>query len=147
MKKILLSLCACGVIFMGCNGESEAKMNPWDMLKSKESWNIISLKGGKDGMQKSVLFGDNADSKYNIAFKESEFSGTFGCNGVFGSYKVTGDILEFSNAGATKKMCPPEVMENEEKLLQGILNQKTKVIINKDSTISLSAENFEVILK
>lgn len=146
MKKTILALCAFGAIFVGCN-EKKDSQNITELLKSKETWNIISLENKEKGKEKIVNFGDDKGSEYNLGFKEEGFFGNFGCNSVFGSYKIENETLEFSNAGATKKMCPPEIMENEDALMKGILSNKIKIIVNKDSSISLQAENISVILK
>jgi heat shock protein HslJ len=44
--------------------------------------------------------------------------GSAGCNHWFASYSRDGDKLNFGPAGATRKMCPPELMEQEQRFLE-----------------------------
>ena len=46
--------------------------------------------------------------------------GHAGCNRWFASYQTTGDQLSFSQAGATRMMCAPALMEQEERFLQAL---------------------------
>ena len=47
-------------------------------------------------------------------------AGFAGCNRFFGSYESSGDSLTFGVLGATKMMCPPEAMELEQMLFEGL---------------------------
>ena len=47
-------------------------------------------------------------------------TGNGGCNRFFGSYKVTGDVLEVGPLGATRMACPDPIMEHETALLKGL---------------------------
>jgi heat shock protein HslJ len=44
--------------------------------------------------------------------------GSAGCNHWFASYSRDGDKLNFGQAGATRKMCAPELMEQEQRFLE-----------------------------
>ena len=44
--------------------------------------------------------------------------GSAGCNHWFAGYQRDGDKLTFNQAGATRKMCAPELMEQEQRFLE-----------------------------
>ena len=46
--------------------------------------------------------------------------GHAGCNRWFASYQTLGNQLSFSQAGATRMMCAPALMEQEERFLQAL---------------------------
>lgn len=46
--------------------------------------------------------------------------GNAGCNHWFASYKLEGDNISFEQAGSTRKMCAPALMEQEVRFLQSL---------------------------
>lgn len=46
--------------------------------------------------------------------------GNGGCNHWFASYSLEGDKLSFSEIGSTRKMCPPPLMEQEQRFLDSL---------------------------
>ena len=46
--------------------------------------------------------------------------GHAGCNRWFSSYQAKGNQLSFSQAGATRMMCAPALMEQEQRFLQAL---------------------------
>jgi heat shock protein HslJ len=46
--------------------------------------------------------------------------GNAGCNHWFASYRMEGDQLSFSEIGSTRKMCPPVLMEQEQRFLAAL---------------------------
>lgn len=58
--------------------------------------------------------------------QDGQFSGNMGCNIVFGPYKRSGADLEFGALGATKKMCAPALMNQEQAILD-ILSDVTRI--------------------
>lgn len=46
--------------------------------------------------------------------------GNAGCNHWFASYKLEGDKISFEQAGSTRKMCAPALMEQEARFLQSL---------------------------
>lgn len=46
--------------------------------------------------------------------------GSAGCNHWFASYQVDGDKLQFSQGGVTRKMCPPALMEQEQRFIKAL---------------------------
>lgn len=46
--------------------------------------------------------------------------GNAGCNHWFAAYKLDGDNISFEQAGSTRKMCAPALMEQEARFLQSL---------------------------
>lgn len=46
--------------------------------------------------------------------------GTAGCNHWFASFEREGDKLTFGQAGSTRKMCAPALMEQEQRFLEAL---------------------------
>ncbi|MGI9367186.1 MAG: META domain-containing protein [Rhizobiaceae bacterium] len=70
---------------------------------------------------------------------EGRVSGFAGCNRFFGSYESSGDSLSFGVLGATKMMCPPEAMDQEQTLFENLSrvatyqrDQQRLTLIDKD---------------
>jgi heat shock protein HslJ len=73
-------------------------------------------------------------------------AGSAGCNRYFSSYKLDGNSLELSETGSTMMMCPPEIMELEQKFL-GALQKVTEIelesgqlLLTKDGEVLLRLE-------
>lgn len=61
---------------------------------------------------------------------EGRVSGSAGCNRFFGGYKISGDKLQFSAVGSTKKLCATDVMK-EERMFFNLLAQTAQFQRNK----------------
>jgi heat shock protein HslJ len=46
--------------------------------------------------------------------------GSAGCNHWFASYRRAGDALRFEQPGATRKLCAPALMEQEQRFLEAL---------------------------
>jgi heat shock protein HslJ len=61
------------------------------------------------------------DPEVTLLFEEDKISGNAGCNGYFGGFEEAGDLpsgLAFGPLGATRKMCPEEMMTVEDRFLK-----------------------------
>lgn len=58
-----------------------------------------------------------AEAPATAVFSEGRIGGSAGCNEFFASYEVEGENLRVGPAGATKKMCPPPMMDQEQSYL------------------------------
>ena len=56
--------------------------------------------------------------------KDGKIGGNAGCNRYFGSAKITGQNIEFSPLGATRKMCPESIMNQETAFMQTLATVK-----------------------
>ena len=52
--------------------------------------------------------------------KEGRLSGNASCNLIMASYTVDGDQLTIGPVGATRKLCPPALMEQEQRFLAAL---------------------------
>lgn len=64
------------------------------------------------------------DSSYiTLRFGQGgQFSGSLGCNNVFGSYERVGAELKLGALGATRKLCAPALMNQEQAVLDILSN-------------------------
>lgn len=83
----------------------------------------VAGRGVIDSSHITLTFGENG-----------QFSGSAGCNLVFGPYQRSGTALEFGALGATKKLCAPALMRQEQAVLD-ILTAATR--IERDETGAL----------
>ena len=88
----------------GCAGET---VN----LLIGEEWVVEDIGGGGviDFARTSMLFGD-----------DGKVSGSGACNRFGGTYALTGEGLSFGPIAATKKACPPAVMDQENRFFDAI---------------------------
>jgi putative lipoprotein len=55
---------------------------------------------------------------------EGKLRGHGGCNGFFGTYKLTGDAIEIGKLGATRMACPAPIMDRETRFLEALANAR-----------------------
>lgn len=134
------SLVFGSVIFWGCN---ESNLNINEVLKTKREWVIKSYEVGG----KKHIITPSSYEKYSMHFDGDRINGFLGCNNFFGNFEIISNTLVINGAGITKRLCPPEVMQKEQDLIQGFLNQKNTFILNKDATITFSNPIFSLILE
>ena len=82
-----------------------------DEILSGRSWvaEDINGKGVMDMLQTTLEFGE-----------DGKVGGNAGCNRYFGSVKVEGDQIEFGPLGATRKMCPESIMNQEDAFFKAV---------------------------
>lgn len=86
------------------------------------------------------------DGNASINFSQKDYNGFAGCNRFFGSFSVKDDKIVFAdNGGATRMLCPPEVMHFEDALL-GNLNGEFTLAKENDS-ILLRSDKVKIYLK
>lgn len=127
MKKYLLFLTAFA--FLACGDKGNVA--------------FANIENKHLNIEKLIIAGKNfipstlQDENASITFTQSSYNGFAGCNRFFGSFSVKGDKISFAdNGGATRMMCPPEVMRFENALLTHLRGEFT-----------LSKENNSYILK
>lgn len=96
-------------LLVGC-----AAMNgndPDEISLPGTSWLAEDLGGGGviDHLQSTLTF-DGAE----------RVAGNAGCNRYFGPVTIAGERIRFGNLGATRMMCPPAVMNQEQRLFDAL---------------------------
>lgn len=85
-----------------------------------------------------ILSASHLAQKATLHFQaKKDFGGSSGCNAFFGSYEDFEQTLQFSNVGATKKMCDEKSMNIESALL----------VLFGDGKISYTLHNDELVLE
>ena len=106
MNKLILSAVFMGMFFIcSCAGVSGGKSNV-DPLNQKE-FALVGVAGGED------IF---------IGFDNGKVYGFSGINRYIGSYKITGDKIEFSGMGSTMMAGPEDKTIIEAKYLESLNN-------------------------
>lgn len=72
---------------------------------------------------------------------EGRLEGHGGCNGFFGSYRLSGEAIEIGPIGATQMACPEPVMDREFRFLQGLENARRFTRDRVDLLLSDDAGN------
>ena len=94
---------------MGCTAMSAS--DPDEISLPGSSWLAEDLGG------RGVI--DNLQS--TLTFESAErVAGNAGCNRYFGPVTIEGERIRFGNLGATRMMCPPAVMDQEQKLFDAL---------------------------
>lgn len=129
MKNLLLSFCVAGLL-VACALKSNLS------FENKE-FKVISLQSeGKELLYKG-------DEPSRLSFKGGQFSGFVGCNNFFGSYSLKDDRLLISeNVGATKMLCPPEIMAFEDEFLYKFKGEFT--LSEKNGLLILHSKGLEL---
>ncbi|WNJ19525.1 META domain-containing protein [Pontibacter sp. G13] len=88
--------------------------NPFEEGLANTSWRLKEWGDPADLTEVPV------DVEVTMEFEEERVAGSAGCNRYFSSYTASGGTLSLGPAGATRKMCPPEIMEVEDKFLKDL---------------------------
>ena len=102
--KALLALATLGVALVGCAGKPL-------QLETERTYKVewIGERPLIDSSHLTIVLGEDGRAYGNA-----------GCNHWFASYQLDGDRLSFTQAGSTRKMCAPALMEQETRFLQSL---------------------------
>mgnify|MGYP000746007021 CR=1 FL=1 len=96
-----------------------------------------------------TVIGDMAipkDADVFVQFQaEGELRGHGGCNGFFGSYRISGDSLEIGPLGATHMACPDPIMDRESAFMKAL--QAAKSYKRDRIALELFDESGAVVMK
>jgi heat shock protein HslJ len=111
MKNIITKLIGVGIIFsfwaIMLNGCSSGKSTTENQSPAGAEWILETMNG------KSVTSFDDKSVTLNFDETPGRISGRGSCNTFFGSYKLDGSALKFSEIGSTKMMCDNMQVETE----------------------------------
>lgn len=135
MKKYLY-IVACALVFIACANKNSVA------FADIENKNLIIGKiiiAGK-------TFMPSLSQDASILFSKSNYNGFGGCNSFFGSFKLKSNKITFTNnAGATKMLCPPEIMIFENALLSQLIGEFT---LNKENdNLILQSKEIKIYFK
>lgn len=134
MKKYLLI--AFALAFLACNDEVALK----DLENKDLKIEKIAISG------KIFTPSSLQDENASVRFTNTQYNGFSGCNRFFGSFSLkNGKIVFKENGGATKMLCPPEVMRFEDALLSHLKGEFT-LLKEKDSFV-LHSNEIKIYLK
>ena len=61
----------------------------------------------------------------SLTFDGDSVNGSAGCNNYMGTFSLDGDVLSFGPLAGTKMLCPPEIMEHEDRFLAVMASVET----------------------
>jgi heat shock protein HslJ len=76
------------------------------------------------------------DVGVNAQFDGSTISGVSGCNSYNATYEATGDQISFGPIVGTKKICPPDAQDVEDRYLQLLAGVATHAVDNRSMSMS-----------
>jgi len=94
-----------------------------DLLDRTFQIEDVSGRGIIDSSHITLIFGP-----------DGHFSGSAGCNTIFGTYQRSNDHLEFGPLAATRKMCAPALMNQEQAVLE-VLSDVTRIEQDKEGAL------------
>ncbi|MGE0006511.1 MAG: YbaY family lipoprotein [Parvibaculaceae bacterium] len=109
-----------------------------DPSTPKGKWLAESIRNG------GVI--DNLQSTIEIA-ADGKVTGSGGCNGFGGKAAITGDKISFGPLAATRKACPPAIMDQEDKFLAALGDAHRWMVDDRRGKLILfDAGNREILL-
>ncbi|WP_237168560.1 META domain-containing protein [Paracoccus shandongensis] len=93
-------------------------------------WKVVSLGG------QNVVTGSPATLLFS---EDGQVSGNASCNRLVASYTVRGSEISITPGGTTMMMCPPELMEQEQKMM-GLLQAVDTYRIDESGALVLGRE-------
>ncbi len=104
-----------------------------------------SLEGG-EWVVEDINEGGVIDmTRVTMTFGEDGVSGSGGCNSYSGSYEVNGNLLTIGPVAATRKACPPAIM-NQEFAFFGVLENAERFDFTEDGALTLSGADGKSLL-
>lgn len=77
------------------------------------------------------------DIAITVNFEGDRLNGSAGCNNYMGTFTADGDVLILGPLASTRMMCPPEIMEQEDRFLALMATVET-ADITFDGTLVLA---------
>ncbi|WP_075291574.1 META domain-containing protein [Pararhizobium arenae] len=108
LRSVLFLGCACVLIEAGAVQTVEAGTVPPGLVGT---WLVEDIRSGGviDDLQTTLELHD-----------DGTYSGMAGCNSYTGVFTVSGLQISFAPAAATRKLCPPAVMDQETKFFKAL---------------------------
>lgn len=141
-KKIILVFALLSLIILSsCSGKEIKKVEEAKILQLtlEGKWLLEEINGVKLNEQINESF---KESFINFNTEEKRVNGVGTCNNFMGSYKINGDMLEFSPIASTLMYCPN--LEVEGKIFRAL--EKVRTFQIKGNELFLLGED-EVLLK
>lgn len=133
MRK-LFWLLVCAIVMASC-GESAKegdKTQECSQIDILGMWDVYEIGGMK--IEKAV------DMPWIEFREEGLFGATVGCNGIFGKYEMTGNVLKIGETGRTEMYCE-DMMELEDSLRSQLwIGDEMTVTMLDDSTLDITGE-------
>ena len=129
---------ACALVFIACAGKNGVAFGD---IENKSLIIDKIIVSGKTFMPSSLQ-----DDRASISFSKADYNGFAGCNNFFGSFSTKNGKIHFNaDGGATKMMCPPEIMAFEDTLLGNLQGEFT--LEEQNESFILKSNQLKIYLK
>ena len=96
----------------------ESTVEP-DSAELDGTWTLLGFRDG------DLFDAVPDDVDINATFDGASVNGSAGCNSFMGSFTVDDGVLTFGPLASTRMMCPPQVMEHEDRFLAAMATVET----------------------
>lgn len=139
MKKALWTILGVGAVALtACSSQSVEDKLAGEAVAKLEgtSWQLVTAQTPTD---------ENCENLPPIMdfLEENRVAGNLGCNLFNSTYKLDGKKLTFGEAATTRKMCSPEAMQTEERLLKVL--KETRFVTQNDKGLMFWNEKGELL--
>ncbi|MDL1910175.1 META domain-containing protein [Chloroflexi bacterium CFX6] len=131
MKRLFFFGLLTMIALTACAGGSSASI--------RGEWRLVSY--GPPSEQVSAV----PDVETSIEFKDGQMSGSVGCNGFGGEYKVDGDTITFDQIISTMMFCEGPVGGQEAATL-AVMHEAAKFTLDGDTLTITSADGASAIV-
>lgn len=105
-----------------------------DPLLVEKTWKLYKIDDVKAGIHKIYT-----NYRITLTFAEKTYSGFYGCNRNYGSYKIIHTQIKFNHMGATERICPEikteELLKRKLKFLFYKINSDTLVLTDNKGLV------------
>lgn len=109
----------------------ESSNEPATSVLDGTSWTLLGFRDGD-------LFDAVPDGiDISVSFDGDRLNGSAGCNNYMGTFSADGDALTLGALASTRMMCPPEIMEQEDRFL-ALMSSVETAAITFDGTLVLA---------
>lgn len=121
-----------GLALAGCGGsDSAGSAEPLDLTNAEGSWTLESGKGPEGD------FKPLADEPVTLDItSDGSFSGTSGCNNIFGTMTIDAGTIEMGPIGQTMMACEEAAMELETKYTQALDSVDAGEVAGEELTLT-----------
>ena len=133
--RIKLMLLIFGLFMIAaCSHTSKSPVNVAELIDTEWVLEEIGGRGVADQVQSTLHFQ-----------RHDRVVGWGGCNRYFASLRSDGDIIQISPIGSTRRICPPVVMDQEDRFFKAL--EKARNISMQDPYLIIDGKGIEKPLK
>ena len=114
----------------GCSHTGTSSMSVNELVGTEWVLEDLGGSGVADRVQSSVRFE-----------KDDKIVGWGGCNRYFAGFRSDGGSIDIGPIGSTRRICPPVVMDQEERFLKAL--EKARSVAKENTFLLINVEGLE----